>query len=181
MQAIDAARRRSPAPDRRRAAGARGLRGQAGSPPVTSHSANVAGEPVPVGDSESAKDATFGYTSSNLREFVAGSDGTIAADQVHSISLTDIREGGPDRVAEVLGWVTGGAFVVVNATDYADLEIVVLGGSRPRSGQVVRLPLWSVVPPCSPARTASHSPGADLADRFVPAARGSLSSVRMLA
>ena len=93
------------------------------------HWANVDGEPVPVGDSEFAKDATFGYTSSNLREFVAEkSNGTIAADQVHSISLTDIREGGPDRVADILAAVTGGAFVVVNATDYADLEIVVLGG-----------------------------------------------------
>ena len=92
------------------------------------HWANVAGEPVPVGASEFAKDATFGYTSSNLREFVAEkSNGTITADQVHSISLTDIREGGPDRVAEILGAVTGGAWVVVNATDYADLEIVILG------------------------------------------------------
>ena len=92
------------------------------------HWANVSGEPVPVGESEFAKDATFGYTSSNLREFVAEkSNGTITADQVHSISLTDIREGGPDRVAEILSAVTDGAFVVVNATDYADLEIVVLG------------------------------------------------------
>jgi uncharacterized protein YgbK (DUF1537 family) len=93
------------------------------------HWANVAGAPIPVGASEFAKDATFGYTSSNLREFVAEkSNGTITADQVRSVSLTDIREGGPDRVAEILGAVTGGAFVVVNATDYADLEIVVLGG-----------------------------------------------------
>jgi uncharacterized protein YgbK (DUF1537 family) len=92
------------------------------------HWANVSGVPVPVGASEFARDATFGYTSSNLREFVAEkSDGAITADQVGSISLTDIREGGPDRVAEILGAVTGGAFVVVNATDYADLEIVVLG------------------------------------------------------
>ena len=92
------------------------------------HWANVSGEPVPVGESEFARDATFGYTSSNLREFVAEkSNGTITADQVHSITLTDIREGGPDRVAEILAGVTGGAFVVVNATDYADLEIVVLG------------------------------------------------------
>jgi uncharacterized protein YgbK (DUF1537 family) len=92
------------------------------------HWANVAGEPVPVGASEFARDATFGYTSSNLREFVAEkSNGTITADQIDSITLTDIREGGPDRVADILAAVTGGAFVVVNATDYADLEIVVLG------------------------------------------------------
>ena len=92
------------------------------------HWANVSGKLIPVGDTEFADDATFGYTSSNLREFIAEkSDGTITADQVHSISLEDIRLGGPDRVAEILTGVTGGAFVVVNATAYADLEIVVLG------------------------------------------------------
>nr|WP_218621076.1 four-carbon acid sugar kinase family protein [Mycolicibacterium hippocampi] len=92
------------------------------------HWATVAGTPTPVGDTEFARDATFGYTSSNLRDFVAEkSVGTITADEVHSITLDDIRIGGPSRVAEILGEVTGGAFVVVNATDYADLEIVVLG------------------------------------------------------
>jgi 3-hydroxyisobutyrate dehydrogenase len=61
------------------------------------HWAVVSGQPVPVGASEFARDATFGYTSSNLREFVAEkSNGTIDADEVHSISLTDIREGGPE-------------------------------------------------------------------------------------
>jgi uncharacterized protein YgbK (DUF1537 family) len=92
------------------------------------HWAGVGGQDIPVGDSEFAKDATFGYTSSNLKDFIAEkSDGTINADQVHSVSLEDIRIGGPDRVAEILMGVTGGAFVVINATDYADLEIVVLG------------------------------------------------------
>jgi uncharacterized protein YgbK (DUF1537 family) len=88
----------------------------------------VSGKLTPAGDTEFAQDATFGYTSSNLRDFIAEkSDGTITADQVHRITLDDIRLGGPSRVAEVLDGVTGGAFVVVNATDYADLEIVVLG------------------------------------------------------
>jgi uncharacterized protein YgbK (DUF1537 family) len=92
------------------------------------HWANVAGKLTPAGDTEFAQDATFGYTSSNLRDFIAEkSDGTITADEVHSITLDDIRVGGPSRVAEILDGVTGGAFVVVNATDYADLEIVVLG------------------------------------------------------
>lgn len=92
------------------------------------HWANVSGKLTPAGDTEFAQDATFGYTSSNLRDFIAEkSDGTITADQVHRITLDDIRLGGPSRVAEVLDGVTGGAFVVVNATDYADLEIVVLG------------------------------------------------------
>jgi uncharacterized protein YgbK (DUF1537 family) len=92
------------------------------------HWARVDGEAVPVGESEFARDRTFGYTSSNLREFVAEkSHGRLRAADVHSIGLDDIRLGGPARVAEILAGVTGGAFVIVNATDYADLEIVVLG------------------------------------------------------
>jgi uncharacterized protein YgbK (DUF1537 family) len=83
---------------------------------------------VPVGETEFARDATFGYAASNLRDFVAEkSGGTISARDVHSLSLEDIRLGGPERVAEILRGVTGGAFVVVNATTYADLELVVLG------------------------------------------------------
>jgi len=92
------------------------------------HWANVSGQPIPAGDTEFARDATFGYASSNLRDFVAEkSGGSITPDQVHSLTLEDIRLGGPDRVAAILRDVTGGEFVVVNATDYADLEIVVLG------------------------------------------------------
>jgi uncharacterized protein YgbK (DUF1537 family) len=92
------------------------------------HWANVSAKLTPAGETEFAQDATFGYKSSNLRDFIAEkSGGTITADEVHSITLDDIRLGGPNRVAEILDGVTGGAFVVVNATDYADLEIVVLG------------------------------------------------------
>jgi uncharacterized protein YgbK (DUF1537 family) len=83
---------------------------------------------VPVGETEFARDATFGYAASNLRDFVAEkSGGAVDRGDVHSIGLFDIRLGGPARVAEILRGVTGGAFVVVNATGYADLETVVLG------------------------------------------------------
>jgi uncharacterized protein YgbK (DUF1537 family) len=46
---------------------------------------------------------------------------------VYSLTLDDIRGGGPQRVAEILSGVTDGAFVVVNAVEYADLDVVVLG------------------------------------------------------
>jgi uncharacterized protein YgbK (DUF1537 family) len=46
---------------------------------------------------------------------------------VHSITLDDIRHGGPRRVAEILAGVSDAAFVVVNAVEYADLDVVVLG------------------------------------------------------
>src|SRR5690242_11999574 len=79
---------------------------------------------VPVGETEFAKDATFAYSSSNLREFVAEKGG---GENAISLSLEDIREGGPERVAEVLQSVSDGQWVVVNALDYSDLETVVLG------------------------------------------------------
>lgn len=92
------------------------------------HWAIVGGEAVPAGETEFANDATFGYESSNLRDFVAEkSGGEINADQVLSIGLTDIREGGPEKVAEILGQAHDLQFIVVNATEFADLEIVVLG------------------------------------------------------
>jgi len=92
------------------------------------HWALVAGDWMPVGETEFAQDTSFGYATSNLREFVADkSGGDIAVDEVHSIGLEDIRVGGPARVAEILRRVTKGAFVVINAATYADLDIVVLG------------------------------------------------------
>jgi uncharacterized protein YgbK (DUF1537 family) len=92
------------------------------------HWARVGDRMLPVGETEFARDATFGYRASNLREFVAEkSGGAIASTAVHSIGLDDIRLGGPSQVADMLMQVADGAFVVVNAMDYADLEVVVLG------------------------------------------------------
>jgi len=92
------------------------------------HWARVGGEWLPAGETEFARDASFGYTASDLKDFVAEkSGGAIAAGDVHSVGLDDIRVGGPVRVAEILRGVSDGAFVVVNATEYSDLEVVVLG------------------------------------------------------
>jgi uncharacterized protein YgbK (DUF1537 family) len=92
------------------------------------HWAKVDGEPRPVGETEFARDATFGFAASNLRDFVAEkSGGKIQPGEVVSITLDDIRRGGPQRVTEILTDVNGGAFVIVNAVEYADLDVVVLG------------------------------------------------------
>jgi uncharacterized protein YgbK (DUF1537 family) len=83
---------------------------------------------VPVGETEFARDPAFGYTASDLRDFVADrSGGTIGRDDVASISLADIRLGGPSRIRELLAGVRGGRWVVVNATEYSDLEAVAWG------------------------------------------------------
>lgn len=83
---------------------------------------------VPVGETEFARDATFGYASSDLRDFVAEkSGGAVRRDDVLSLSLADIRDGGPDRVAAILSGVRDGRWVVVNATGYSDLDTVAYG------------------------------------------------------
>ena len=80
---------------------------------------------VPVGETEFARDSAFGYSASDLTVFVAEkSGGRIRPEDVRSISLADIRLGGPARVREVLASAAGGAWVVVNATEYSDLETV---------------------------------------------------------
>jgi uncharacterized protein YgbK (DUF1537 family) len=83
---------------------------------------------VPVGETEFARDPAFGYTASDLRDFVASkSGGAIGRDQVASIGLADIRLGGPSRVRELLAGLRDGTWAVVNATEYSDLEAVACG------------------------------------------------------
>lgn len=92
------------------------------------HWAMVSGRLVPVGETEFARDAAFGYGASDLRDFLADkSGGTIRRDDIGSISLADIRLGGPQRVRELLAGIRGGGWVVVNATEYSDLEAVAAG------------------------------------------------------
>ena len=97
------------------------------------HWARIGGDLVPVGETEFAGDASFGYHASNLREFlVEKSAGALRVNEVHSVSLEDIRVGGSQRVAAVLQEVPAGAFVVINAVEYSDLETVALGVTRAR-------------------------------------------------
>jgi uncharacterized protein YgbK (DUF1537 family) len=101
------------------------------------HWARIGPDLVPVGETEFARDPAFGYRSSELREFLAErSGGAIRPEQVARISLEDIRLGGPDQVAARLAAVSGGGWLAVDATGYADLDIVASGVLRAeRAGQ----------------------------------------------
>ncbi len=89
------------------------------------HFATVDGKVVEVAETDFARDATFGYSTSELRSFLEErSDGAVRASEVLSLSLADIREGGTDRVREILAGARERTWVVVNATEYADLEVV---------------------------------------------------------
>ena len=90
------------------------------------HYVDSAGMLVPAGETEFARDRTFGYSCSNLREWVAEkTGGAIPAAQVASISSAELRLGGPEVVLERLMNLPKGCVCVVNAAAYRDLEVLV--------------------------------------------------------
>ncbi|KAK8162564.1 hypothetical protein IWX90DRAFT_246855 [Phyllosticta citrichinensis] len=83
---------------------------------------------LPAGETPFAKDATFGYKSSDLKDWVEEkSRGVIKKDRVVGLNLEDIRIGGPTRVEELLSNFPKGSVVVVNAAAEEDMDVVVLG------------------------------------------------------
>ncbi len=82
---------------------------------------------VPAAQTPFAKDATFGYKNSNLRDYVSEkSKGTIPAEKIASLSLHTIRIGGPDAVLAQLKDIEKGTVVVVNAAAEEDVDVIVL-------------------------------------------------------
>ena len=83
---------------------------------------------VPSARTAYAADRSFGYRASNLRDWIEEKTrGAVRAADVLSLSLADIRGGGPARVRELLSAASARRPVVVNAAEYADLDAVVLG------------------------------------------------------
>jgi uncharacterized protein YgbK (DUF1537 family) len=83
---------------------------------------------TPAAETEFAQDAAFGYRASNLQAWVEEkTGGQVKANSMASITLNDIRQGGPPRVAEKLLALEKGGVCVVNAASYRDLEPFVLG------------------------------------------------------
>ncbi|MBZ4014746.1 four-carbon acid sugar kinase family protein [Streptomyces purpurogeneiscleroticus] len=82
---------------------------------------------LPVGESEFAKDATFGYVNSRLPEWIEEKTAgrTKAADVVR-ITLEDLRVGGPERVAE-LGTLRDRRTASADAVCDDDLRVLALG------------------------------------------------------
>jgi uncharacterized protein YgbK (DUF1537 family) len=84
------------------------------------------GQLVPAAQTPFAQDAAFGYHASNLRDWVAEkSEGRITAEEVASITLDDLRVGGPEVVAAKLAALEKAQVCIVNAADLRDLEVLV--------------------------------------------------------
>lgn len=93
---------------------------------------------VPAGQTQFSQDATFGYKSSNLRDWVLEKAGSkFTKDDLFSITLEDIRRG-PDIVTEKLISAPKRSVIIVNAAAESDMFVFaagVLAGKPLRSYQ----------------------------------------------
>lgn len=79
---------------------------------------------IPAGETEFAKDKTFGYHSSNLKEYVEEkTKGAYKASDVIDISLEELRGLEYDKIIEKLASVQNFGKIVVNAVDACDLKV----------------------------------------------------------
>ncbi|KAH7258434.1 hypothetical protein B0J15DRAFT_493858 [Fusarium solani] len=152
---------------------------------------------VPAAQTPFAKDATFGYRSSNLRDYVVEkTKGEIPKERVTSISLDTIRTGGVDAVLDqLLPDVKGPRpVIVVNAAADEDIDVVVAAlikasdsGKRFlfRTGAAfvsARLGIPSI-PPISASllHLSADAGGLIIAGSHVPKTTAQLESLRRLA
>ncbi|KAH9321667.1 hypothetical protein KI387_016306, partial [Taxus chinensis] len=83
---------------------------------------------VPAGQTEFAKDASFGYKSSNLCQWVEEkTNGRVAANSVASVSIEAIRKGGPSAVCQILRDLPKGSICIVNAASERDMSVFAAG------------------------------------------------------
>jgi uncharacterized protein YgbK (DUF1537 family) len=92
------------------------------------HYVDEGGWLIPAADTEFARDHAFGYRSSKLSRWVEEkTGGRVSADDVFSITIRHLREGGPERISSLLINLQHRSICVVDAVSYRDLEVFVLG------------------------------------------------------
>ena len=92
---------------------------------------------IPVASTPFAQDTAFGYTNSNLKDWVEEkTGGTIGRDQVYSVSIETLRSD-PAKIVEQLNVLPDHSVCIVNCLDMTDLEAFVdallescLGGKK---------------------------------------------------
>jgi len=85
-------------------------------------------EMIPAGKTNFARDPSFGYHSSDLKDYVEEkTGGRIKSNEVTSITLEDIRKKGPERVSDVLSDLHDSRVCIVNAASQSDLDVFTSG------------------------------------------------------
>ena len=86
---------------------------------------------TPAGETEFARDKTFGYHASDLKEYIEEkTQGAFRAADVVSISLSDLRAVRVDEIVGQLMAVADFRKVVVNAVDYVDVKVFAIAMMR---------------------------------------------------
>lgn len=81
---------------------------------------------IPADETPFSKDSYFGYRNADLKKWVEEkTKGRVPAREVYSITIDDIRTGGPDRVGETLMKLDKGAVCIVNSITLRDMEVFV--------------------------------------------------------
>ncbi|PYH69642.1 uncharacterized protein BO88DRAFT_387921 [Aspergillus vadensis CBS 113365] len=89
---------------------------------------------VPAGATQFARDATFGFKSSNLHDYVLEkAPGRFTPEQIHSITIEDIRVSGPNTICNKLLALPKGSVVIVNAAAESDMHVFVAGLLKAKS------------------------------------------------
>lgn len=131
---------------------------------------------IPVAHSDFAKDASFGYRNSDLRDWVEEkTEGRIPRATVATITLSDIRLGGPERVQDILSGLNGGQPVVVDAAEDADLQVVAVALVRAEAAG--KCFVYRVGPSFVRARSGQQPTPAVDADRLAAILAGSTSDL----
>ncbi|QSX07699.1 hydroxyacid dehydrogenase [Alkalibacter rhizosphaerae] len=95
------------------------------------HYVEEEGKWTPVSETAFAKDTTFGFKCSNLKDYIAEKTGGVTRiEEIQSISLEDIRIGGADAVASKLKSLKNNQYCVINSTEFSDAIIVALAVAR---------------------------------------------------
>ncbi len=83
---------------------------------------------TPAAETPFAKDAVFGYTQSNLRDWVQEkTQGRVQAAEVASVSIETLRIGGPEAVCAQLLSLDPGTTCIVNSAALRDMDVFALG------------------------------------------------------
>ena len=86
---------------------------------------------IPAASTEFARDKSFGYTRSDLKEYIEEKTcGRYKASAVESITLDELRAEDVEGIAAKLARLTDFNKAIVNATEYADVEVFVAALER---------------------------------------------------
>jgi len=79
---------------------------------------------IPAGDTEFARDKSFGYLSSDLKEWCMEKyEGKLKKDQITTIPLELLQEGKVEEITRLLMQVRDFGKVIVNAVTYSDIKV----------------------------------------------------------